>query len=120
MFEKTSQSKVKEIMDLGKQGVPVEEITKKTGVSGPTVRKYLRKFEKEERGDNFNKLIERLDRFLEAQNFPEMQRCPICRGILYPHFPQEDDYIWWLCPKCGYKGQSPEPEWKKLEEYKIY
>lgn len=43
--------------------------------------------------------------------------CPVCGFALYPVF--EKNYILWACARCGFRGQSEEPEWRSAQKFTI-
>jgi len=124
-FEKISKEKKEKILELADEGMNRDAIAEEVGVSRATVSRYTGKYIRKGVGvRDLTQLLDRLSDLIEIlsqrEEIPKSQQyCPICGGILYPHFPEEGNFIWWLCPKCGYKGESQEPEWKQLQEYKI-
>lgn len=119
MYAKLTQEKIGRILELGHQGLLRQDIAKELGISGGTVTKYLNKVKKEPTGEeegSFAKVLALIELLLYEQKKAVL--CPICKGNLYPDMSGDKDLLWG-CPKCGYRGISEEPEWRKIQKIKL-
>lgn len=123
-FRKISQEKVDRILELADQDLLPKDIADEVGVGRSTVVNYLAKtrgpVKRPELETSFLKVLALLEEtltLLQEQREKKAVVCPICRFPLYPSLNGED--VIWGCVRCGYRGISPEPEWKKIEEFEI-
>lgn len=122
-YRKIAQEKIDKILQLGDTGLPQEEIAEQVGVSGGTVSKYISKSIRPPRKPpegSFSQVLALLEEtltLLQEQRAIAVVLCPICRFPLQSDLKGND--ILWACPKCGYRGVSPEPEWREIQDFKI-
>ena len=125
-FEKIPQDKIDRILELNEQGWAQQEIASELEISRATVSNYIAKtrgpVKRPELETSFLKVLALLEEtlsLLKEQKEKKAVFCPICKGNLYPDMDRKDDVVLWGCPRCGYRGISPEPQWKEIEEFDI-
>jgi predicted transcriptional regulator len=122
-YRKIAQEKIDKILELAEKGLPREEIAEELGVSGGTVSKYISKSIRPRRKPaegSFSEVLALLEEtltLLQEQRQIKTVLCPMCRFPLQSDLNGND--ILWACPKCGYRGVSPEPEWREIQDFKI-
>lgn len=120
-YPKISEKKVNQILELGEEDLSTKEISEKVGVSTGTVSRYLskptRSAKRPEPESSFEKVLALLETLLQEQKGARAILCPVCKFPLFADLNGDD--VLFACINCGYRGTTPEPQWKEIEEFNI-